>query len=277
MAMIVLLGGKGAPGTTTSAAVLAGVWPRPVILADADPAGGDLAVGWLGQWLADGWIRGDRGLLGFATATRHLSAATGDTLADHLQVAPGAPRVRLLAGLQNPAQATAIGDPGWCHLAQALTAHDRREMDVLVDAGRFGDRTPWPLLTAADLVLMIVRPHSRHLLAARPILEVLRTRLMPGRLGVGVCATTASASREVARVLGAHVGLELPEDPRAAAIFSDGAEAGQVPPRSALVRNARRAARRLHAAFEPPAAVSAVPTQREPRAAVPAPVGGEIR
>ncbi|MFD8497746.1 hypothetical protein [Amycolatopsis sp. NPDC059657] len=275
MAMIVLLGGKGAPGATTSAAVLASVWPRSVILADLDPAGGDVAAGWLGQWLVDGWVRADRGVLGFATATRHLPTATLDMLGDHLQVAPPAPHVRLLAGLQNPAQATAIGDPGWRHLAQALTGHD--ETDVLVDAGRFSDQAPWPLLTAADLVLLIVRPHSRHLLAARSALEVLRARLARGRLGVGVCATTAAGSREVGRVLGAQVGLELPDDPRAAAIFSDGADAGEVPARSALVRTARRAAHRLHAAFHPADATSAVPAPREPRAPVPAPVGGEIR
>ena len=40
--LISLASAKGAPGTTTSAHVLAAVWPAPVILADADPFGSDL-------------------------------------------------------------------------------------------------------------------------------------------------------------------------------------------------------------------------------------------
>ena len=40
--LISLASVKGAPGTTTSAHVLAAVWPAPVLLADADPAGSDL-------------------------------------------------------------------------------------------------------------------------------------------------------------------------------------------------------------------------------------------
>ena len=34
---------KGSPGVTSTALALAAVWPRPVVLLEADPAGGDLA------------------------------------------------------------------------------------------------------------------------------------------------------------------------------------------------------------------------------------------
>ena len=40
MAVIVLASASGAPGVTTTALGLALVWPRPVVLVDADPVGG---------------------------------------------------------------------------------------------------------------------------------------------------------------------------------------------------------------------------------------------
>jgi MinD superfamily P-loop ATPase len=45
--MITIVSGKGAPGATTTLAALAAAWPAPVLLADCDPDGGDLAPGWL--------------------------------------------------------------------------------------------------------------------------------------------------------------------------------------------------------------------------------------
>ena len=42
MALIAVAADKGAPGVTTTSVALAAVWPRPVLLAECDPAGGDL-------------------------------------------------------------------------------------------------------------------------------------------------------------------------------------------------------------------------------------------
>ena len=42
MGLVVLAADKGAPGVTTAAVALAAVWPRPVLLAECDQAGGDL-------------------------------------------------------------------------------------------------------------------------------------------------------------------------------------------------------------------------------------------
>ena len=44
--LIAVAADKGAPGVTTTAVTLAAVWPRPVLLAECDPAGGDIAY-WL--------------------------------------------------------------------------------------------------------------------------------------------------------------------------------------------------------------------------------------
>ena len=44
--LIALCSAKGAPGVTTSGLALALSWPRPVVLAELDPAGGDVLAGY---------------------------------------------------------------------------------------------------------------------------------------------------------------------------------------------------------------------------------------
>ncbi len=44
---VAVLAGKASPGATTVAAALTLTWPRPVLLVDADPAGGDVVPGLL--------------------------------------------------------------------------------------------------------------------------------------------------------------------------------------------------------------------------------------
>ncbi|WP_093573858.1 hypothetical protein [Amycolatopsis rubida] len=247
--MITIVSGKGSPGGTTTLAALAAVWPAPVLLADCDPAGGDLAPGWLGQWLVAGTIRADRGVLSHATATRHATTGDPGALIEHVQPVPPAPHVGLLVGLMSPGQHSAISAAGWTRLTASLAAFRTaagRPADALVDVGRFGAATPWPLLLAADVVLVAVRPTQRHVLAARPVLAELAERIVPERLGLAVCATSPVGTHEVRAALGWDIGVEMPVDGRTAAVLSDGNDAGAVPGRSPLLRAARRAARRLH-------------------------------
>ena len=68
MALIAVAADKGAPGVTTTALALAAVWPRPVLLAECDPAGGDLVYR---LPAADGGrLDPRRGLLSLAVAAR---------------------------------------------------------------------------------------------------------------------------------------------------------------------------------------------------------------
>ncbi|MCG3755827.1 hypothetical protein [Amycolatopsis sp. Poz14] len=250
--MITIVSGKGSPGGTTTLAALTAAWPAPVLLADCDPAGGDLAPGWLGQWLVAGAIRADRGVLSHATATRHATAGDPAALLEHVQTVPPARHVGLLAGLTSPGQHSAISTEGWTRLTASLAAfrtRSGRPADALVDVGRFGAATPWPLLVAADLVLLAVRPTPRHVLAARPVLAELAEQIVPERLGLAVCASSPAGAHEVHVALGRAVALELPADERTAAVLSDGTDAGAVPRRSPLLRTARRAARRLHGTY----------------------------
>ncbi|MFE0024098.1 hypothetical protein [Amycolatopsis sp. NPDC059021] len=252
LAMITLVSAKGAPGATTMAAALAAAWPAPVVLADCDPAGGDLAPGWLSQWLVEGSLRPEVGVLSYVTETRHAVAGDPATLVEHVQAVPVARHVGLLAGLNAPGQHTAVGYTGWTRLTVALAAFKTTTgcpADTVVDVGRFGAVTPWPLLLAADLVLLAVRPTPRHVLAARPVLAALAERIVPHRLGLAVCATTAAGSREVRAALGAEIAVEVAADARAAAVFSDGLDGGVLSRRSSLLRGLRRAARRLHGTY----------------------------
>lgn len=250
--MITIVSGKGAPGATTTVAAMAAVWPAPVVLADCDPAGGDLAAGWLGQWVLDGTIRTDVGVLSYAIATRHAVVGDPAVLSAHVQVVPPAPQVGLLAGLSSSGQQAAVGAAGWTRLTAALAAvrtATGRPADTLVDVGRYSTLTPWPLLVAADLVLVAVRPTQRHVLAARPILTALAERIVPGRLGLAVCATTPAGSRETSAVLGRPAVVQTRADARAAAVFSDGGNGGALPHRSPLLRSLRHTARRLHLTY----------------------------
>src|SRR5260370_18906938 len=69
MALIAVAADKGAPGVTTAWVALAAVWRRPVLLAECDPAGGDIVYRLPGA----GGTRLDprRGLLSLAVAARH--------------------------------------------------------------------------------------------------------------------------------------------------------------------------------------------------------------
>ncbi|HSS91257.1 MAG TPA: hypothetical protein VLL69_18210, partial [Streptosporangiaceae bacterium] len=68
MALVAVASDKGAPGVTTASVVLAAVWPRPVLLAECDPAGGDLRYRF--RAADGGGLDPGRGLLSLAVAAR---------------------------------------------------------------------------------------------------------------------------------------------------------------------------------------------------------------
>jgi hypothetical protein len=286
VSLVVLAAGKGAPGVTTAAVALAAVWPRPAVLVEADPAGGDLVYRLPG---ADGQPLGqDRGLLSLAAAARSGPAAA--RLDGHLQRVAGG--LDVLVGPAGPTQAAGMA-PGWPAVAATLAAHPGA--DLVVDAGRLGPESPLPVLARADLVLLLVRPTVAGVAHLRAALGWLVPRLEAHPLAVdrlGVLVRTeppkaAAAGREVAAVL-ATAGCAVPvlgavaEDPAGAAGL-----AGQwtrALDRTALVTSARALAavldRRLAAEREPgPAPVRRpTPTSRSladaAGHAAPAPVGG---
>jgi hypothetical protein len=304
VSLVTVVAGKGAPGVTTSLLALALGWPGPVLVADTDPAGGDIAVGWLG-----GRVGLDRGLLSWAAATRHAQTGTVADLAPHVTAVPETGgRVLVLPGLAHAGQAAGLDQRTWARLAatadQPWPTDPRPDpgpgelargngpgsaadagadasgirVDVLADCGRLGPDTPWPLLTAAAVVLLVTRPTLRGVQHAHQALQLLDTAAFPaashaaaadsagaggGRVGLVVCGPGPYEPGEVGRVLRLPVRAVLPADPRAAAVLSDGAPAGRGWPRTPLARAAATAARRLASTL---AAPTAAPTAASPAA-----------
>lgn len=145
--LISLASAKGAPGTTTSAHVLAAVWPGPVLLADADPAGSDL----LYRLRTDNGLPLDaeRGLLSLAAAVRNNPNAA---IEEHITVVDGG--LDVLLGMPRPEQAAAIAS-SWGAVATRL----RTARAVLCDTGRLVPGSPsLPIAMSSDLLLLVSRP-----------------------------------------------------------------------------------------------------------------------
>jgi hypothetical protein len=249
--VVAVVNGAGCPGATTSTVALACCWPARVVLADCDPGGGAIAWGRCHRQFRAGDLDLDVGVGSLVEATRLGPSAMDTDLAAHLQTAQHAPNVDLLVGVRSWREGLQVGQRGWHRVAAALVHAGRRQSsrqagcDVLVDCGRLGTLTPWPVLESADLVLAACRPGRRHVVWACEAVEVLAARIPPRRLAILACASSpAGADRllEASRVLPA---VELPDD-RAAAERLLAGRGWRRFERSRLGRASRRGARRLH-------------------------------
>src|SRR5262249_45618453 len=130
------------PGVTVTSLAFTLTWRRRLLLAECDPAGGDIPAGYLREVPLEG-----RGL-GRLTPSLARGRLSQDVPAQLVDLAP-APRTAgtrlLLPGLTDPAQAglwaeqAAPGQPtGWEQLAQLLRAMESGQggFDTIVDCGR---------------------------------------------------------------------------------------------------------------------------------------------
>ena len=240
MALIVLASATGAPGVTTTTLAMALAWPRPVVLVEADPAGGSAIMA--------GYLRGevphDRGLVNLAMAHRHGEDLTA-ALPEVLVRLPNS-TVDLLPGVRLHAQAASLA-PVWEPLVAVLSDLDRTGTDVLVDAGRLGMLgAPTPLLAAADAVLLVTRTHLPALAGARPWAKTLRDDLAASgaesRLAlVLVGQGHPYSAREVRTVLNLPVAASVAWDAVSAETFHLGAAPGRRFEHGALARSVRAA------------------------------------
>ncbi len=205
--LVALASAKGSPGVTTTAVALGSVWPADVLVADMDPAGGDLALRLRAP--EERPLDPERGLLSLAAAARRGLEA--GEVAAHAQRTDGG--LDVLAGVSSPDQVTGIG-PVWPAVATAL--REFPGVDVLADCGRVVPGTPvMPVLTAADAVLLFVRPGVEAYAHLRERLRWLSGPLRIGEIGsipVGIALRTAvsdtSAARDLDRLL-QHDGLQV--------------------------------------------------------------------
>ena len=235
--LIALCSAKGAPGVTTSALALALSWPRPVILAELDPAGGDVLAG---------YGRGESSAGGLADL--ELAARRGG-LARHLdgqllRLDPEG-RVRLLPGLADPASARHVD---WDRLAARLASLEDGAVDVVADCGRLhAEHFPAAVVQRGAAVVLVTGSTLRAVRAATRAIAALRER--DGRAGMLATLVIGPGEpygeQEISEALGVPVVGSLPRDPKAAAVLSDGAPAGRLFAQSALLRAARTVATRL--------------------------------
>ena len=201
MALIAIAADKGAPGVTTAAVALAAVWPRPVLLAECDPAGGDLIY----RLPAASGSRLDprRGLLSLAISARR--GGHPGQVWEHAQKLRGG--LDVLVGVANAEQGAGL-DLMWEQVGAALAALP--EADVIADCGRLGaDGRAYDLLARADAVILVTRANLGDLVrlrdrARRHRRRDPRPRRPPGRVGALVIANHkhfGPALAEVTQVL----------------------------------------------------------------------------
>ena len=245
--LIAVAADKGAPGVTTTAVALAAVWPRPVLLAECDPAGGDIVYRLPGE----GGDRLDprRGLLSLAVAARRdLQAAQ---LWTHAQKLRGG--LDVLLGVTNADQGAGL-EPLWGPVGGALAGLP--QADVIADCGRLGPAGPYyDLLAHAAVIVLITRPSLGELVrlrdrAAVVSLAVRERGSAAARLGVLTVADHRGLSRalaEVGQVLGRDSAVSvlggIAFEPRSAELLRG--EWGGRLDKSLLIRTARQAAGRL--------------------------------
>lgn len=239
MAVVTLSSASGSPGVTTTALGLALLWPRPVLLVEADPTGGSN--------LLAGYFRGtreyDSGLIELALTASDI----GDALADVAQPIDDT-TVSFVAGTRSHTQAGALRDL-WEPLAHALGDLESTGQDVIVDAGRLGlYGSPQPLLDAADLALLVSGTTLPNLSALRSWAETFqRPPLDWHQSGIVLVGEGQPYnSRDVAAAVNLPVISSLPDDPESAAVFSRGAQPPKRHETSPLVRGLNSAIASIH-------------------------------
>lgn len=220
MAVIVLASASGSPGVTTTALGLALVWPRPVVLVDADPVGGSaLLAGYFHGTVVD------------SDAMVSLVLAHRDgRLAEALpQVLVGVPDTQLaiLPGPKSHAQAGSLMGL-WAPLMVEFQALEDTGQDVIVDVGRLGMvHSPASVIAAADVAVLVSGSDLPALAAARQWAsdwaQASADGTGPASVGlVLVGANRPYSAHEVATVLPLPVLGTVAWEPASAQVLSRG-------------------------------------------------------
>jgi Flp pilus assembly CpaE family ATPase len=214
--LVGLVSVKHAPGATTTALGLASAWPNRMLLAECDPAGADIP-----SWLQ---LSAAGGLVDALLELRRSTADSANVLWQQALSLDADGRLRLLSGVDDPVQAAAV-ESMWPLLAQQLTAlsiEPQQSVDVIMDCGRLTERgSPWPLLEAADIVGVVLRPTVAGVRLTSRWLPQLRDRLgddtrFGRRLRLVVIGDGPYPAAEVADALDTPLLAALPADAAAA-------------------------------------------------------------
>jgi hypothetical protein len=195
MVLIAVAADKGSPGVTTASLAVAAVWPRPVLLAECDAAGGDL---FYRLPAADGGrLDPQRGLLSLAVAARR--GIQPHQVWRHTQKLYGG--LDILTGLINAEQSAGL-HLLWGQVGKVLA--EIPDVDVIADCGRLGADGPfYDLLAHASAVVLITRVTLEDMVRLRDrVIAVARglanRRLLTAPIGVVVVAGHNHFKRSVA-------------------------------------------------------------------------------
>lgn len=195
MALIAIAAEKGAPGVTTTALAMAAVWPRPVLLAECDPAGGDLIY----RFPAPNGEALDprRGLLTLAVAARRGLAS--DQVWEHTQKLHGG--LDVLLGVTNSEQGSGL-HLLWGPLGKLLAS--LAQADVIADCGRIGADGPnYDLLAEATELLLITRSSFGEVIRLRDrVTSVIGAFEKRGRRGFRPSVAVRADSKELRTAIG---------------------------------------------------------------------------
>lgn len=239
--LIALFSAKGSPGVTSSALALAAVWPRPVVLIEADLSGSDLA--YRVRVEMGGSLSITPNILGLVSAMRGERSIQAADWTQRLKCG-----VDLVPGVTTPSQSRAM-DLLWPDVAAAASSS---ECDVIVDLGRIRRESPnVPLAAAADVHVPVLAGtvdslmHTRELLKDFTAGDATTSPLLVGRI-----RSAESDCEDVDEVLtGAGVIAgpcsHLPLDHPGLSALQAGANLSARGRASQLVRGARAAARAL--------------------------------
>lgn len=272
MSAVAFFSAKGAPGATTTAMLVASLWPRAAVLVDADPAGGDIA---LRLPSPEGRpLDPSTGMLSLLPLARRN--ITGEQVLEHAQPVLGGGRV--IAGLASPEQAAAAG-PVWSGLAEAISR--LTSPDVVIDLGRFSASSPvLPMALRADMAVLVTRDTVSGIYAARARLRSLVASLTDAngggpQLAMVVTSATDRDAESAASVIRAefprvqYLG-RVAHDVAGARMF-DGEHVAR-PERTLIVRSGREVVHALDGALyavellRAPARPDDVPIAEQPRA-----------
>lgn len=233
-----LVSAGGAPGVTTAALALTLTWPAAAIVAECDPGGGDVLAG-----LLAGHVPASRGLVEHAIEAGRSRGTAAAALSDQLVPLDDSQRRFILPGLTDPRQATGLAQ-AWPAVAATFTA---RPEAVIADCGRLdaGPGQPHAVLAAARVVALVLRPTLRQVWAARARLSMLSAVTDADRIMLLVTGPGTHPVREVSDALATPVAAVLPDDPRTAAVLSDGSGRQRHLPATSLLRSAGTAGQAL--------------------------------
>jgi hypothetical protein len=252
MALIVIAADKGAPGVTTTALALAAVWPRPVLLAECDPSGGDLVYRFPAA--QGNSLDPRRGLLTLAVAARR--GLQPGQLWEHTQKIIGG--LDVLTGVINAEQGAGLATL-WGPLGGLFAGMSGG--DVIADCGRLAADGPYyDLIAQAAVVLLVTRPTPGDVIRLRDrAAAVAAAANARGRRGF-TSAVVVIADQRTLKATAAEVGQTLTQgnvpagvvgglanDPKGAELLRG--EWGGRLDKTLLIRTARETAQQLAASL----------------------------